>query len=184
MSDSILRRTVIFGGAAAIALSGWLVGRTTGASASNDELTPAASNVAVDCEPTQQALVRQIEIDGQPRTIVHCVTGALATATMPATAPGIATLTPAVYQPAAPVRQVTAAPASIRTVSSPVRRQTSSERQAADVEQRSWQKRALVIGGSAGAGAGIGALIGGKKGALIGAAIGGGSGTLYEVVKH
>ena len=51
-------------------------------------------------------------------------------------------------------------------------------------EKRSWKKRALVIGGSAGAGAGVGALAGGKKGALIGAAIGGGAGTLYEVLKH
>ena len=48
---------------------------------------------------------------------------------------------------------------------------------------RSWQKRALVIGGSSGAGAGIGALIGGKKGALIGAAIGGGGGTVYEMTR-
>ena len=48
--------------------------------------------------------------------------------------------------------------------------------------ERSWQKRALVIGGSAGAGAGIGALAGGKKGALIGAAIGGGAGTVYEML--
>jgi hypothetical protein len=49
---------------------------------------------------------------------------------------------------------------------------------------RSWKKRAIVIGGSSGAGAGLGALIGGKKGALIGAAIGGGAGTVYEVTKH
>ncbi len=48
---------------------------------------------------------------------------------------------------------------------------------------RSWQKRALVIGGSAGAGAGIGALAGGKKGALIGAAVGGGAGTVYELLR-
>ena len=48
---------------------------------------------------------------------------------------------------------------------------------------RTWQKRALIIGGSSGAGAGLGALIGGKKGALIGAAIGGGASTLYEVTK-
>ena len=51
-------------------------------------------------------------------------------------------------------------------------------------EKRSWKKRALVIGGSAGAGAGVGALAGGKKGALIGAAVGGGAGTLYELLKH
>jgi hypothetical protein len=49
--------------------------------------------------------------------------------------------------------------------------------------ERSWKKRALVIGGSSGAGAGIGALIGGTKGALIGAAIGGGAGTIYEMQK-
>jgi len=48
---------------------------------------------------------------------------------------------------------------------------------------RSWQKRAMVIGGSSGAGAGIGALIGGSKGALIGAALGGGAGTVYEMQK-
>jgi hypothetical protein len=49
---------------------------------------------------------------------------------------------------------------------------------------RSWQKTALVIGGSSAAAAGLGAIFGGKKGALIGAAIGGGAGTLYEVNKR
>ncbi len=50
--------------------------------------------------------------------------------------------------------------------------------------QRSWQKSALLIGGSAGAGAGLGALIGGKKGALAGAAIGGGAAAIYDQVKR
>ncbi|HMF93673.1 MAG TPA: hypothetical protein VKE96_05240 [Vicinamibacterales bacterium] len=49
---------------------------------------------------------------------------------------------------------------------------------------RSWQKTAMVIGGSSAAGAGLGAIFGGKKGALIGAAIGGGAGTLFEVNKR
>src|SRR5262249_16456333 len=49
------------------------------------------------------------------------------------------------------------------------------------VPGRSWQKTAMVIGGSSAAGAGLGAIFGGKKGALIGAAIGGGAGTLFEV---
>ena len=49
---------------------------------------------------------------------------------------------------------------------------------------RSWQKTAMVIGGSSAAAAGLGAIFGGKKGALIGAAIGGGAGTLYEVTKR
>jgi hypothetical protein len=50
--------------------------------------------------------------------------------------------------------------------------------------QRSWAKTALVIGGSAGAGAGLGAIFGGKKGALIGAALGGGASSVYEATKR
>jgi hypothetical protein len=49
---------------------------------------------------------------------------------------------------------------------------------------RSWQKSALLIGGSAGAGAGLGALVGGKKGALAGAALGGGAAAIYDQVKR
>jgi hypothetical protein len=185
MSDHLLRRTVFIGGAAALALTGWLVGRTSNVSAADGEVSPAASNVAVDCEPTQQALVRQIDVNGESRTVVHCVTGAMETAVLRAPVPPAdrmaPALTPAVYRAPQPVRPVAAAPAPVRTVSSPAPQRASVER---ETSQRSWQQRALVIGGSAGAGAGIGALIGGKKGALIGAAIGGGSGTVYEVVKH
>jgi hypothetical protein len=50
--------------------------------------------------------------------------------------------------------------------------------------ESTWKKRALIIGGAAGAGAGVGAIAGGKKGALIGAAIGGGSATLIDVLKR
>ena len=49
---------------------------------------------------------------------------------------------------------------------------------------RSWQKTAMVIGGSAAAGAGVGGLVGGKKGALLGAAIGGGASTVFESTKR
>ena len=50
--------------------------------------------------------------------------------------------------------------------------------------RRTWQKSALLIGGSAGTGAGLGASIGGKKGALAGAAIGGGAAAIYDQVKR
>ena len=50
--------------------------------------------------------------------------------------------------------------------------------------KRSWKKSALVIGGSAAAGAGIGGIADGKKGALIGAAIGGGAGAIFEAIKR
>jgi len=66
----------------------------------------------------------------------------------------------------------------------PVRR-VSSQRASSEVTpRRTWQKSALLIGGSAGTGAGLGALIGGKKGALAGAAIGGGAAAIYDQVKR
>jgi hypothetical protein len=48
-------------------------------------------------------------------------------------------------------------------------------------KKRSWEKEALIIGGSAGAGAAIGGLAGGKKGAGVGAAAGGVGGLLYDL---
>lgn len=48
-------------------------------------------------------------------------------------------------------------------------------------KNRSWEKEALIIGGSSAAGAGIGALAGGKKGAGVGAAAGGIAGLIYDL---
>ena len=48
--------------------------------------------------------------------------------------------------------------------------------------KRSWEKEALIIGGSAGAGTAIGAIAGGKKGAGIGAAAGGVGGLIYDLL--
>jgi hypothetical protein len=47
-------------------------------------------------------------------------------------------------------------------------------------DDRNWGESAMIVGGSAAAGAGVGGLIGGTKGALIGAAIGGGGAAIYE----
>jgi hypothetical protein len=43
-----------------------------------------------------------------------------------------------------------------------------------------WGETAMIVGGTAAAGAGVGGLIGGTKGALIGAAIAGGGAAIYE----
>jgi hypothetical protein len=48
--------------------------------------------------------------------------------------------------------------------------------------KRSWEKEALIIGGSAGAGTAIGAVAGGKKGAGIGAAAGGVGGLIFDLL--
>ncbi len=130
--------------------------------------TDATGQTLVRCEPGQHAVVNTSAAAGRTVTAVDCVTDVAA---------------PVRYQsaPAYYAAQPEARPAVVRRVTAPV-----NVRDDEVVEQRptrSWQKRALVIGGSSGAGAGIGALIGGKKGALIGAAIGGGAGTVYEIQK-
>jgi hypothetical protein len=47
-------------------------------------------------------------------------------------------------------------------------------------DDKDWGETAMIVGGTAAAGAGVGGLIGGTKGALIGAAIGGGGAAIYE----
>lgn len=138
------------------------------------------ADVAVSCGPSQRAVVRQTINAGQPHMDIQCVPG-------PAGQSAFYTLdesgqvAPAVYQP-----QVTAAPVTyVERASAPAPRVARSVPAASRVRQStSWQKRALVIGGSAGAGAGVGALIGGKKGALIGAAVGGGGAAVVDALKN
>jgi len=68
-------------------------------------------------------------------------------------------------------QEVTRAPAIVQRRAEPQRATT-----------RSWEKEALIIGGSAGAGTAIGAIAGGKKGAGIGAATGGVGGLIYDLL--
>jgi hypothetical protein len=77
--------------------------------------------------------------------------------------------------------RVTAAPAVARTRYVATRSSTEPAPVALESNQRSWQKEALIIGGSAGAGAAIGAVAGGKKGAAIGAVSGGVAGLVYDL---
>lgn len=78
-----------------------------------------------------------------------------------------------------PVRRT--ATASAQPVARPGNDSKVSETQRQD---RTWEKTALIIGGSAASGAGVGAIVDGKKGALIGAAIGGGAASIYEATRR
>ena len=87
--------------------------------------------------------------------------------------------TPAVLARApAPVRTAAVAPrpAAVRRVAA-----LSPAPVVAEKKKRTWQKEALIIGGSAGAGAAIGAIAGGKKGAAIGGVSGGVAGAIYDI---
>ena len=85
----------------------------------------------------------------------------------------------------APVSTVRTTPVAARTrYVEPARTVVVTERDTTPVvakKKRSWQKEALIIGGSAGAGAAIGAVAGGKKGAGIGALSGGVAGLVYDL---
>jgi hypothetical protein len=80
-------------------------------------------------------------------------------------------LHPVSVKPNATRDEMTRSPAVIQKQAEPVH-----------ANQRSWEKEALIIGGSAGAGTVIGAVAGGKKGAGIGAATGGVGGLVYDLI--
>ena len=83
-------------------------------------------------------------------------------------------------QPAVVTRPA-ARPTVYRT--QPVQERVVVERES-EGSGRSWQKTAMIIGGSAAGGAGVGGIAGGKKGALIGAASGGGAASIYEATRR
>ena len=142
--------------------SGALSARGTGAN---------ASNTLVACEPSQRAVIRHAVVNGELQVATECVTSGLTTARYQ-DAVGVV---PAVY---------TQEGRAVRTASTATRAAAPRRVATKSTSERSWQKTALVIGGSAGAGAGVGALVDGKKGALIGAAIGGGAAAIYEAIKR
>lgn len=128
---------------------------------------PSANALELSCEPGQRALVRQ----AGARTAAACV-GAV---------DAVGAERPATIYPASYPSKYSAN--ARRSVSSRTLASTASERR---VSTRSSKRNrdALLIGGSAAAGAGVGALVGGLRGALVGAALGGGGTALYKVFKH
>jgi len=132
--------------------------------------TVGAKTAQLDAFTQSPALVQTLDgqyVSARPAGVqpVHY------TSTMPASRQLV---TPAASRPTVSrSRTVAAAPVESERVSYEERQPT-----------RSWQKTALIIGGSTASGAGVGAMIGGKNGALAGAAIGGGAASIYEATRR
>jgi hypothetical protein len=164
MTVSGLRGTYVAAAAGALAIIAVLAVWAPWSAESRGIDLLQADDLTVSCGAGQQAVVRRIASTGGSQVGIACVDAVRA--------PARAAYTPAAYTQSAPAQS--ARPVAYRDPA-PVRSEARS---------RPWQKTALVIGGSAGAGAGIGAIAGGKKGALIGAAIGGGSAAIFEAIKR
>ncbi|MCC7044936.1 MAG: hypothetical protein IT183_13815 [Acidobacteria bacterium] len=140
-------------------------------------------DVSVSCGPSQRAVVQKSGSGASAQVSVLCV-DASGMQPMAYSAQEAGPLTPVAHAtaPAAALPAVMYAPMPVAQVAPQIQASSAPVRR---VERKpSWQKRAIVIGGTAGAGAGLGALVGGKKGALIGAAIGGGGAAIVDQVKH
>ncbi len=144
------------------------------ATAVSDPRSAAATSepTLVQCEPHQEAVLQRSIVAGREVAQVTCISRVL---------PAAAAVPARYYQTASVAAQPDIVQQPI--VRAPVRR-TERVVVRETAPRRSWQKTALIIGGSTGAGAGVGALASGKKGALIGAAIGGGAASIYEAAKR
>jgi hypothetical protein len=115
----------------------------------------------------------------QPTAYVQTVDGQIVPVTPATPAAGVSSLQQGFVPVAAP-RSVAPQRTVYRTAA-PVQERVVVQREGSG---RSWQKTAMIIGGSTAGGAGVGGIMGGKKGALIGAAIGGGAASIYEATKR
>jgi hypothetical protein len=116
----------------------------------------------------------------QPTAYVQTVDGQIVPVTPATPAAGVSSLQQG-FVPAAAPRPVAAPQRAVYRTAAPAQERVVVQREGSN---RSWQKTAMIIGGSTAGGAGVGGIMGGKKGALIGAAIGGGAASIYEATKR
>jgi hypothetical protein len=122
-------------------------------------------SVVVECGPGQRAVMEQRRVNGRAQVVARCEA---------ARTRGI------VYDEDG--RAMAARPVAYQSNRSAARR--AARQYEGRAPERSKTKTAMMIAGSAAAGAGVGGALKGKKGALVGAAVGGGAATVYEAVKR
>lgn len=127
------------------------------------------SSTVVACEPSERVVVRHTVVNNQLQVASECApTGVSAVQ----------------YQNASLRQTEFRRPAVTRTAATRARTTAPTSTSQRVEKRRDWKETALIIGGSAGAGAGIGGAVKGKKGALVGAAIGGGAAALVEAIRR
>ncbi len=161
-------------------LAGWIVGvfglglfvgSFYGGTAAEDKAgnetleSVLASTPQIDCGSGREAVLQPLVANGKTSVQVKCIATARERSVVSTASPAVSAASPAVSAASR------AAPAAV-----PAAPATDTK------DSRSLKESALIIGGSAGAGAGIGAIAKGKKGAAVGAAIGGVAGTVYDLL--
>ncbi len=136
---------------------------------------PKASNTVVACQPSERVVVHHSVVNNELQVTTECVPSGVTTARFQDAVLTDDYIAPVSTRAVAP-RAV--APRTVARASAP--RPTAHRVQ----KKRDWAETAMIIGGSAGAGAGVGGIANGKKGALIGAAIGGGAAAIVEAIRR
>ena len=136
--------------------------------------TLGAKTTEVDAFTQEPAAVHAVDSQVMPAAYTTALRPVAAPSTVPVrNARRTTTASRPVYREPVPEREiVNSQPEAVR------------EPEVVREDNRSWQKTAMIVGGSAAGGAGVGGIMGGKKGALIGAAIGGGAASIYEATQR
>ena len=144
--------------------------------------TVGAKTATVDAFTQTPALVQTADGSYVPASQLVTVPASQVAGSQLVTVPAAQVARPQFVSPRPAVRTTAAPRRTVYQSAAPAQAERVVVRE--EAPQRTWQKTAMIIGGSAASGAGVGAIMGGKKGALIGAAIGGGAATIYESAKR
>ena len=157
-----------------LALGSFVSGSSESTEAELSELENALDTApVVDCGPGREALLEPVVVDERTSFKVRCVPTEQEERKVAASPRAV---------PIGTAPEPAPAPAPSEPVDHDPSESVADEADIDRDDSRTWKESAVIIGGSAGAGAGIGAIAKGKKGAAVGAAIGAATATAYELI--